>query len=261
MVHSILTHHPAEVADAMMRFFAELGGDTRFCLAYGGDREEFEKIRWPGKFFLDETSLRGRTEEQNFSCWLKATVDWYRACGLQPEVVHFSENDHLPLRRDYWRELSRVLSASGRDFLGKWCIDRTGTNEKAYLHYRAAPVLLRHLNGISVHQNKTTLWGALADGMVFRREALEALASLDMGIPSFTEILIPSSLHHLGFALGDMDAFSTLFKSVRHRPEYLVNDVRELCSAGAWCCHPFKTVAELPTIFELVLNTPVRDSK
>ncbi|MCX6972659.1 MAG: hypothetical protein NTV93_21250 [Verrucomicrobia bacterium] len=256
MVHSILTHHPAEVADAMLHFLNALGGETKFCLAYGGTREEFDKILYPEKFFLESPNLRGSIEEQNFSCWLKATVEWARQKDLDPKVAHFTENDHIPLRGDYWVKLEEVLSRSGKDFLGKWCMDRTNTNEAFYHQYREDPVLLKLLEAISIHQNKTTIWGALADGMLFRWEALEALCRVELEIPCFTEILIPSSLHHLGFSPGDFDSYSKIFAWVRHRPEFLLSDVPFLLSQGAACCHPFKSIEDLPEIYRLVHEWP-----
>lgn len=251
IVHSVLTHHPAPVADGMMRFLADLGAGVAFCLGYGGSREEFERIEFEDKFFLDDPSLRGRIEDQNFSAWFQATEEWCIRKNLQPGLVHFTENDHLPLRADYWVELERAFLESGRDFLGKWCMDRTNTNEQFYLHYRDDPCLLQHLASVSMRSDVRTIWGALADGMLMRREALEALSAVDLALPCFTEILIPSTLHHLGFTLGDFDAWSSIYRFVRHRPAYELSDIREMMSLKPWCCHPFKDIGNLPHLYDL----------
>jgi len=252
IVHSVLTHHPAAVADGMVAFLSTLGPDVKFCLAYGGTEEEFEKIRFSAKFFLNDPSLRGRIEEQNFASWLTSTVAWCKQSGLRPELVHFTENDHLPLRADYWRELERASIRSDTDFLGKWCMDRTNTNEQFYLHYRDHEQLRHHLASVSVHSDKRTIWGALADGMLFRWAALESLTRINLDVPCFTEILIPSTLHHLGFTLADFDAYSSIYRFVRHRPAWEITDVSELVSQGAWCCHPFKCIAQLNDLYQLV---------
>lgn len=253
IVHSVLSHHPAAVADEMMRFLTSLGKGVPFCLGYGGLREEFDRIKFPEKFFLDAPTLRGRIEEQNFSCWLNATASWCQAQGHTPDLVHFTENDHLPLRSDYWAELGSVAAKSGKDFLGKWCMDRTNTNEQLYLHYRDDARLHRHLALISVHSDRRTLWGALADGMLLRWSALAALSNVDLDFPCFTEILIPSTLYHLGFTLGDFDAWSPIYRSLRHRPAYEMSDVRAMMPRKPFCCHPFKDVEGLPGIYDLVL--------
>ncbi|MBE2204429.1 MAG: hypothetical protein IAE94_08840 [Chthoniobacterales bacterium] len=254
IVHSVLSHHPAHVVDAMMRFLGTLGPQTVFCLGYGGPREEFDRIAFPEKFFLGDPSLRGRIEEQNFSCWIQATGAWYRRRGIEPDLVHFTENDHIPLRADYWEELRRTIEASGRDFLGKWCMDRTNTNEQSYLHYRDDARLLGHLAALSVRSDPRTIWGALADGMLMRRTAVEALTNRDLSLPCFTEILIPSTLHHLGFTLGDFDAWSGIFRGVRHRPAFALDGLREMIPTKPWCCHPFKDVGSLPELYELILR-------
>ena len=254
IVHSILSHHPAKAVDAMAEFLQALGNDVRFRFAYGGERDEFEKIRSRDKIFLADPGLRGKIESRNFSNWFKAGLSWFDSAGLRPDYIHFTECDHLPLQAGYWSQIEKSMLSSGKDFLGKWCMDRSNTNEQFYLKYRGDPALLRHLRSLNPTLAQPVIWGALADGMTFRAESLRALCGVDLGIDCFTEILIPSTLHQLGRELGDFDAFSTIFACVRHRPEFLLSDVSDLLARGAWCCHPFKNVIQLPDLYDLVLQ-------
>jgi len=253
IVHSILSHHPAHVVDAMAEFLQALGNGVRFCLAYGGEQEEFEKILFEDKIFLADPGLRGKIESQNFSCWFRAVLDWAERMNVAAEVVHFTECDHIPLRPDYWSEIKRSVCASGKDFLGKWCMDRTNTNEQFSLHYRNDPAFLAHLRALRPN-GPNPIWGALANGMTFRLEAIRALCNVDLKLDCFTEILIPSTLRCLGFELGDFDEVSSVFARVRHRPEFLLSDVSDLLSQDAWCCHPFKNIRDFSSLFENVLG-------
>ena len=254
IVHSVLSHHPPHVADAMTEFLQDLGNDVRFCLAYGGAREEFDKIRFKDKLFLPDPGLRGNIADQNFSCWFQAVMDWIDQTNIDPEVVHFTECDHIPLRWDYWHEIDRAMVSSGKDFLGKWCMDRSNTNERFYLNYRENVELLRHLRSLNPKIERPVIWGALANGMTFRAAALRALCGVDLRVDCFTEILIPSTLLQLGFQLGDFDAFSTVFAWVRYRPEFLLSDIHDLLARDAWCSHPFKSTVQLPELYELAIQ-------
>jgi len=252
IVHSILSHHRAETVDAMVAAYARMAPDVAFCIGYGGSRAEFERIGWKDAFYIEEPGLRGITEQQNYFPWLCAVADWVWSRGWQPECIHFSECDHLVLRSDYWAVLARTLERSGRDFLGKWCMDRSNTNEWARLHYRNNRELLGYLDGFSQRDDKTRLWGALGNGMLLRWPALDALTRTAGRIACFTEILVPSTVHHLGFALGDMDAYGNLYRWVRHRPEFLLEHVEAFLNQGAYCCHPFKAVERLPEVWDLL---------
>lgn len=231
----------------LIAFSALAPADVEFVVGYGGPRNEFDRITWPNRIFLEHATFRGRIEEQNFSPWLNAVGRWIQDRQRAPDYVHFSENDHIPLRRDYWSELAGAMNRSGCDFLGKWCMDRTGTNEEFYLRYRRDPILRTVLEPLG--QVEPRIWGALADGMVFKQQALQALSDVDLDIPCFTEILIPSVLAKLGFRLGDMDAWSDVFRWVRHRPAFEVADVDALLAGGAFCCHPFKDLGRLPELW------------
>lgn len=252
IVHSILTHHPPSVVDEMLGAFQQMAPEVVFVIGFGGEEEEFGQISFPSKIFLSDPSLRGTIEKQNFGSWLKAVAGWIAREHLEPTAVHFSENDHIPLRPDYWCELERALHRSGCDFLGKWCTDRTNTNEAFYLFYRDDERLMAHLRSLSGRTSGLSIWGALANGMLFRWSALQSLAAIDLELECFTEILVPSTLHHLGFSLGDMDAHSNLFQWVRHRPDFDLSTTIGLTAQDAFCCHPFKDVQSLPAIWKML---------
>lgn len=250
--HSILTHWKAGLVDSIMGFLVELEPGVNFSIGYGGTEEEFQKIKFGNKTFLPDPKLRGPTDRQNYACWLIAIDATMEKAGDQSEAVYFTETDHLIFRSGYSQELVRCLQASGLDFLGKWCMDRDNTNEYFYLRYRDHQPLLEHLASISVRDSKTKIWGALANGMLFRRDVLRTLCKGEISLPCFTEIMIPSTLYHLGFNLGDFDTYSDIYRHVQYRPTFDCAEVRRMVEENAYCCHPFKDQAGLTSIFDFV---------
>lgn len=252
VLHTILSHWPADQVDQLIALHQLLEPTNEYLLAYGGKPENFEKIQFPNKVFLADPCLRGPTDTQNYACWVTAVADYVKSQPTSPDLVYFTETDHLMLRKGYGATLVEIMEKSGQDFLGKWCMDRSHTNEFFFLRYRDHAPLLAHLKKIAPLPDPVKIWGALADGMLFRWKALEGLASVDLAaVPCFTEILFPSTLARLGFKLGDFDTYSDFYKYVRYRPDYPVEEVQTIASDGGWCCHPFKQASRLGEVIAL----------
>jgi len=255
LVNTILIHYPAELCDAMFETFSSMAAeDARFLLAYGGPHAEFAKIQYPDKIFFDDLHLRGQASPQNSWPWLKAASEWTRSHAAEATAVHFTECDHLVFRSDYWRRMEALLLSSGKDFLGKDCFCCSNTNFHFFLEYRDDPTLLALLGSISKRDDPTQLWTALGNGMLFRREALEALVAATDSIPCYTEILIPSVLFHTGRTLGSIDEISEQFDHVRFRPNFSSAEVLSLMREGTSCCHPFKDRERLPELLDKILE-------
>lgn len=241
IVNTILAHYNAELIDAMMsHLHTTAGDDVAFHLAYGGPSDQFDHIQYRHKTLLDDPQLKGQVYPQNYSLWLQAVRDWAVANRLNPIAVHFTEVDHIILSPKYWLEIKRVLETSKHDVFGKTCYDCNNTNFHFYLEYRDDASLINYLTGLSTRDNKKSLWTALGDGLLMRWEALDAFCKQPTYHDCYTEILIPSVLHHLGFSLVDLDSISDIFKEVRFRPAYTYDEALALAKEGALCCHPFK---------------------
>lgn len=253
MHHSIMSHWPAATTDALLATYARLAPEVTFSLAYGGPAEEFEKIQFPHKLFIADPCLRGSSEFINFACWYVPVNRWLDEHHPQTDLVFFTEVDHLVLHPDYAKQLVATHRRSGCDVLGKWCFDTTGTNEFFHLRHRDDPALKELLARISTRHQPDALWTALGDGLLMSRTALQALSKVDnLQIKAFTEIVIPSVLHHLGFRLGDCDGYGDDFCEVRYRPDYEPEDVRQLLTRGVRQCHPYKNIEALPDTLALI---------
>jgi len=213
-------------------------------LAYGGPQECFEQIQWPHKVFLPDSRLRGPTDQQNYACWLKAALNWSDNSERSFDAAFFTETDHPMLRSGYGGELMQILNSTSYNFLGKWCSNREGSNSFFFLRHRddkSLQTLLRRLSGT----NDSPIYECLATGMLFRWPVLKAVVDADIDLPIFTEVIVPSAVRALGFQPGCFDQVCNFMRHVRYRPEYVLPDLSDLKSRGAWCCHPLKSVVPL----------------
>lgn len=239
LLHTILSHWEPDDVDVLMTYHQKLDPSVDLLLAYGGPEAKFDKIAWPQKVFIADPGLRGPTDQQNYSQWIRGTKAWAEKFPELPDAVFFTETDHPMLRSGYGQELSRTLSMSRRGFLGKWCSNREGSNSYFYLRYRDDPALRKVLRDISGVED-SPIYEALATGMLFRWDVLEGVSAQRVDGQIFTEVIIPSVVRALGYSLDCFDRNGDFMQQVRYRPSFSLNEAVGARDAGAWCCHPLK---------------------
>lgn len=250
----VLSHLDAEDADARMRLLRAVAGDARFVMGYGGPRDQFDRIEWDEKFFVDDPTLRG--PEQHLQSWTQIfETAWrdYFAGDSGLDSLYLIEYDHLVLDGAFAERMHGLAKETGADLLGKRCVDLTATNVAHYVRFRRDRRLLMHLAKLSVREDRERLYGALGNGMWLSRRALEGYVAVGEHPPCYNEVYVPTLLHHLGFKVVDVDAHGDLYHHVRWQPQFSVAEVLELARAGAVFVHPAKDQRVIAPLSEMVL--------
>ena len=240
----LLTHLAAPEVDEQLANLRSLAPSSRFVACHGGRREDFEAIHDQDKAFVADPTLRAAPRSlQSYTELFSIVHDrWLRADpGLAS--VYVIEYDHLVLRPDFETALHDLAVRVGASLLGKTCIERTATNWEHYVRFRRDEALLAHLRRVSVRDDPTRLFGALADGLWLTREAVTSYLEVGEHPPCYCELYVPTLLHHLGHDVVDVDAVSDLYTHVRWEPAYGAQDVRRIRAAGATFAHPVKDPA------------------
>jgi hypothetical protein len=254
----VLTHLDGEQVDERMRLLQAVAGDARFVVCHGGARSAFDRIEWGEKVFVDDPTLRGPAQHLQSLTQIFRTV-WHRYFARDAELdsLYLIEYDHLILDGTFEHRLRELALDTGADLLGKRCVDLTATNVAHYVRFRRDQQLLRHLAGLSVREDRARMFGCLGDGMWLARRALEAYVEVGEHPPCYCEVYVPTLLHHLGFRVVDVDAYSDLYSNVRWLPERSAPEVLELARAGAVFVHPAKDQRVIAPLLELALRSPV----
>ena len=141
-----------------------------------------------------------------------------------------------------------MAERSDAGLFGKCVSPRNDSNWSHFARSRHDERLNRFFEQISCRDDPAVRWGCLGDGMLFRRDALEAVATVPDPPHAFMELFIPSLVYHLGFELMDVDAISDLYTGLRWRPEFTVTDALAAKRAARSFLHPFKSVEALDLI-------------
>jgi hypothetical protein len=248
ILYLVLTHRlPEEVALHLAALGRALPG-RRFAVCYGGTEADFERLDVPAKAFVADPSLRGPMGEQSYVELLRIAYESFVAPDPEVELVHLIEHDHAIVDERYERELLRVLAATGADFLGGICVDRTYTNWWHTVALLDDEEWWSFLREISVRdEDELRVFGGIADAVTFRRAALEAFATLSRHLHRYCEVYVPTVLHHLGFTLGDASAISTVFDWLRWSPPFDSDELAALPDE-VLAVHPVKDYALLDLV-------------
>jgi len=252
-VHTVISHLDPATVSGFLPFLGKLSPETRILCAYGGKREYFEGIAWPDKFFLEDDSLRGPVRNQSYNEILLKTCS--TASGQEADFFYFSEYDHFPLRRNYLGELCDLMASQEFDLLGHSFFQANHTNWIHYLRYRDDMEFKRFLGGMTRRGTVEPLYGMLGNGFMISRRALEAFCAIPVHLQVYTEVYIPTVIHHLGFKAGKIDALTRLYEAVRYEPAYSYEEVIQLLRTGKSFCHPVKCVDRYAEIYKAVLES------
>ena len=191
------------------------------------------------KVFVDDPTLRGAP--RTYQSYHVTLDELYRAFVRDDpaiDAVYLFEWDHVVLRGDFEAPLAALAERHGAGFMGKSCVERTGTNWHHYTRFRRDPALLAHLREHSVREDPTRMYGTLGNGFWISRDALAAYVAVEQRPPAYGELYVPTLIHHLGFRVVDIDG--DLYRHVRYEPELSEADVLAIKRAGGWFGHPFK---------------------
>lgn len=241
LLTALVTHLDAEATAATLRHLRRVAPDARVVVCHGGRRDDFDRIDAEDKVFVEDPDLRAPPITiQSYNELLRLV--WQRAVrdDTTIEAVSVLEYDHVVLSARYEARILGLLEASGADFLGKNCVDRTQSNWVHYLRYRDDPGLLAFLRAISVRDDKERMFGCLGTGLVLRRGVLEALATMEHFRPVYNELYLPTVVHHLGFEVDDVTPLGDCYDHVRWSPPYDIEDALALQARGASFVHPLK---------------------
>jgi hypothetical protein len=258
VLYCVLTHRsPDDVAvhlEALRR--ALPAADPAIC--YGGPREMFERLPPGRKVFLAEPTLRRPVGSQSYASVLRDIHSGLVEPSPEVTVIHLIEFDHVIVHRGYETELLRVMAATGADWLGRHCVDRTHTNWEHGLRVQDDDELYDFLAdlGDDPERSHVRLFGGIADGATMTRSALERFVAVDHHLDRYVEFYVPTVMQQLGLRVRDACRVSTIFDHVRYAPPYDRREIAALTPGQAFALHPVKDYADLPQALSLLGDVP-----
>jgi hypothetical protein len=208
-------------------------------LAFGGTRENFARVDFEPRVFIDDPKLRTRDhqrEYQSMTAFYRTVTQWLNSSGRAFEFIYFTEYDHLPLIPDLNERQIERLESEEADVLAFNLLRIDGTCHPHYLYHLANPRLRDWLTQISVREEKEVVFAMLGTGSFWRREAFEAIGNSVEPFPFYNELYVPTLAHHLGFRLRDWGEQNHF---VRNLGDY-ADRMEEWRAQGAWTIHPVK---------------------
>jgi len=244
---AIMTHLPPEQVRAQLDYLHALAPQSRFVVCHSGERGDFDRLDVPDAVFIDDPSMRGRDQDHSHNAIFTAVWERYARDDPAVSLVYFIEYDHLILSAEFEARLAALADRSPAGLFAKHAGPRNDTNWPHFARFRHDEPFNRFVAQLSRRDDPERRFGALGNGMLFRREALEAYCAVGEMPHAYVELVVPTVVYHLGFDVVDVDAISDLYAAVRWRPEYTVDEALAARAAGRVFVHPFKQLELLPT--------------
>lgn len=231
----LVTHEPAEAVMRMQAFWQELTQPANLVVAYGGKRDEFEKISGQ-KVFVDDDRLRTRDHQREFQSYSKLLKTALHSLSGSWEWLFFAEFDLIPLTPSFFETLIEEAIKEDADVLGVGACRLDNTLHSHHAAHAAAEGWLEWIRSISRREDPHVVLSCLGCGQLWRREAIEAVVSAGEPVKSYLEILLPTVAHHLGFRVRPWKSHARFIL-----PDPLPHqDLADFVSAGATAVHPIK---------------------
>jgi hypothetical protein len=234
----ILTHQSAAHIKRMLAWWHTAAPADSLWIAYGGTREEFAKIEWPQKFYLESNRIRTQDpqrERQSYQEIFTQSVKLGFLDGLR--YVHLAEFDQIPLQPALNRLQIRVLKRLQADVMGYRLTRIDGTNHPHYLNHAHDPAFPAFLRRITQRRDTQTVLSFLGFGSFWTAEAFRAVASIPEPFPIYLEIWMPTVAHHLGYRVHRIDE-PAKYNAISGDSSALID---EATAAGMWNVHPAKS--------------------
>jgi hypothetical protein len=247
---AILTHVEARGVEQQLAYLREVAPASRFVVCHAGDRAEFERLAANGvdAVFLDDPRLR-TYGDLSWNTVIAAVHERWVAPRPEVEMFLLLEYDELILRGDFEEALAGLAARADAAFLGKAAGPRDDTNWPHHLRYRDNAEFNDFIARVSRRENTRTRFGCFGPGMVFRRDALDAVAAvIGDAPPVMQELMLPTLVHHLGFRVVDVHEHGDLYAGIRWKPEITVEEALEAKRAGRFFVHPFKRMDRLAAV-------------
>jgi hypothetical protein len=245
LLTAIITHLDAARVRGQLDYLQRLAPEARIVVCHGGARRDYRELGMDDALFVEDSSLRGPSREQSYTELLRAVYERFVGDDPDIELVYFIEYDHLIVASDFEQRLVALAERSPAGLFAKYASPRNDTNWPHFVRYRRDERLNRFFQQISRRDDPGVRFGCLGSGMLFRRDALRAIASVADPPHAYLEMFVPTLTYHLGFDVVDVDAVSDLYAAVRWRPEYTINEaVAEKRRRRAFV-HPFKRLDAL----------------
>jgi hypothetical protein len=235
----LLSHLPPEQTEGLLtRWRRYCQPPSQLVLCYGGTAENFAKISYAPKIFIEDPRLRTRhhqREKQSYSQIYQKVARWL---GDHPECgyVYFAEFDHWPLVENLGERLIERLKREGADVLGHELARRDKTCCGHYLYHLSDERFLPWLKSVSCRPDPGVVFNMFGSGSFWTREAFLAVAESGEPFPVYLEVFLPTLAHHLGFRVRDFQEQSRYVRAVGNGFE----EIGEAARSGAWTIHPIK---------------------
>jgi hypothetical protein len=249
LLTAIATHlAPAEVV-RQLAYLRALAPGGRFAICHGGRRADFDALDEEHKVFVDDPSLRGPNQQQSYTAVLRAAYESFVEPDPEVDLAYLIEFDQLVLRGDFEERLRALADATGAGLIAKAASRRDDTNWPHHLRHRGNAALDSFFERITTRPDPSARWGCLGSGMLFTRAALAAFHAATHEAPhAYLELFVPTTIHHLGFEIADPDRLGDLYRDVRWRPEFTLEEALAAKRAGRTFVHPFKRIDALDRV-------------
>lgn len=238
----LLSHQSALEVERTIATWQPVLATGSLLLAYGGQDEVFDKIKYEPKVFIDDPRLRLPDQQRGQQSWagvLQAVAAFLSRSPIY-EFVYLVEYDQVPLVSDLLSRMIARLETEGADMLAHHLHRIDGTSSAHYLYHARESRFHEHFASASKRPEKKVILSMLGTGSFWRREAFMAVASQEEPFPIYVELFLPTMTHHLGFRVRDLAEQNPFAMHLGNRGE----EIDEARSRGAWTLHPVKTLPE-----------------
>jgi len=247
---AILTHVDARGVEQQLAYLRGVAPGSHFVVCHAGERAELDKLAANGveAAFLDDPRLR-TYGDLSWNTVISTVHERWVAPRPEIEMLLLLEYDELILRGDFETALMELATRADAAFLGKAAGPRDDTNWPHNLRYRDNAAFNEFIARVSRREDSRTRFGCFGPGMVFRRDALDAVAAvIGDAPPVMQELMVPTLVHHLGFRVVDVNEHGDLYAGIRWKPQLTVEEALEAKRAGRFFVHPFKRMDRLVAI-------------
>jgi hypothetical protein len=210
-------------------------------VVYGGPAEAFADLSGLGvgeAVLVRDERLRTsdhQRERQSFHGVFRAIRRWV-AEHPGYRTVLFTEFDCVPLRRDLLHLLEERMRREHADVLGCGVERIDGTNHPHFLYHESDVRFRELVERVSVRSGREVALAMLGCVSYWRREAFEAVASVEEASSFYLEVIIPTLAHHLGYRVRNLADQSAFVRPALRPP----GEPEDLVRGGAWMVHPWK---------------------
>jgi hypothetical protein len=241
VLNLILSHQPQEALEQLLSWWSRYTSLDNVLLAYGGSREEFDKLSDISRVFVSDPCLRvNKTrEKQNYAGVFRAATQWLLETPERSFThIYFAEFDHLPVVSNLAEKLLHRLEEEDADVLGHGVSRIDNTSNVLYLYHLADPRFQEFWRQISVRPDPSVVLRMLVTGSFWTRRAFTDVGAQAQHFPIYVELYLPTTAHHLGYRVRDLRDQNRCVSPVP-RSQCSIERAREL---GCWTVHPIKTI-------------------